>query len=77
MPTALDLPMIEAVIVEPANPAHPYGVRGVVETPIIPPPAAIANAIHAVGVRLRHLPMSPGHILEAVLHAEWARALRR
>jgi CO/xanthine dehydrogenase Mo-binding subunit len=67
MPTALDLPMIEPVMVEVANPGHPYGVRGVGEVPIVPPPAALANAIYdAIGVRMEMLPMSPGHILETV-----------
>ena len=66
MPTSLDLPMIDTVIVEVANSGHPYGVRGVGEVPIVPPMAAIANSIHqAVGVRMRSLPMSPGRILEA------------
>ena len=56
--------MIDAVIVEVPNPGHPYGVRGVGETPIVAPPAAIANAIYrAVGVRMKELPMSPGRIL--------------
>jgi CO/xanthine dehydrogenase Mo-binding subunit len=67
MPTSLDLPMIDTVIVEVANPTHPYGVRGVGETPIIPPLAAVANAVsHAIGVRINELPMSPGRILEAL-----------
>ena len=67
MPTSLDLPMIDTVIVEVANPTHPYGVRGVGEVFIVPPMAAIANAIHnAVGVRMEKLPMSPGNILEAL-----------
>ncbi len=65
-PTCLDLPMIDPVIVEVANPGHPYGVRGVGEVPIVPPPAALANAIYrAIGVRLNVLPMSPARILEA------------
>ena len=68
MPTSLDLPMIDTVIVEVANSGHPYGVRGVGEVPIVPPMAAIANGIHeATGLRLDSLPMSPGKILEA----EW------
>ncbi len=68
MPTALDLPMIDTVLVEVPNPGHPYGVRGVGEVPIVPPPAAVANAIYrAIGVRLRTLPMNPGRVLEAVL----------
>ena len=67
MPTSLDLPMIDTVIVEVPNPGHPYGLRGVGEIPIVPPMAAIANAIHdAIGVRMGVLPMSPGNILEAL-----------
>jgi CO/xanthine dehydrogenase Mo-binding subunit len=67
MPTAYDLPMIDTVIVEVPNPGHPFGVRGVGEVPIVPPTAAVANAIyHAVGVRTSRLPMSPGAILEAL-----------
>jgi CO/xanthine dehydrogenase Mo-binding subunit/predicted small metal-binding protein len=67
MPTSLDLPMIDTVIVEVANPGHPFGVRGVGEVPIVPPMAAIANAIyHAVGVRMQDLPMSPAAVLEAL-----------
>jgi xanthine dehydrogenase molybdenum-binding subunit len=67
MPTCLDLPMIDAVIVEVANPDHPFGVRGVGEVPIVPPPAAIANAIfRATGVRLRELPMSPPRVAKAM-----------
>jgi CO/xanthine dehydrogenase Mo-binding subunit len=68
MPTALDTPMIDTVIVEVANPGHPYGVRGVGEVPIVPPPAAISNAIyHACGRRLRVLPMNPGRVMSAIL----------
>ena len=70
MPTSLDLPMISTVIVEVANPGHPYGVRGVGEVPIVPPMAAVANAIHdAVGVRMTELPMSPAAVLEVL----WAK----
>ena len=67
MPTALDLPMIDAVIVEVPDPNHPYGVRGVGEVPIVPPCGAIANAIYnAVGVRMDVLPMSPGRVCKAI-----------
>ena len=69
MPTALDLPMIDTVLVEVPNPGHPFGVRGVGEVPIVPPPAAIANAIYrAIGVRMNVLPMSPGNVLKAILN---------
>ena len=71
MPTALDLPMIEPIIVEVPNPGHPYGVRGVGEVPIIPPAPAIQAAIaDAIGLRMSALPMSPRAILEATLPAE-------
>ena len=67
MPTALDLPMIDTVIVEVANPGHPYGVRGVAEVPIVPPLAAMANAIHAAtGVRMTNLPMNPAAVVKAM-----------
>ena len=71
IPVASDLPMIDTVIVEVPNPGHPYGVRGVGETSICPPLAAIANAVsNAAGVRLRELPMSPPRILEALETAQ-------
>jgi CO/xanthine dehydrogenase Mo-binding subunit len=67
MPTAFDLPMIDTVIVEVPNPGHPFGVRGVGEVPIVPPVAAIANAIHAAtGVRLTRAPMNPATVLEGL-----------
>ncbi|MEW5976787.1 MAG: xanthine dehydrogenase family protein molybdopterin-binding subunit [Acidobacteriota bacterium] len=67
MPTSLDLPMIETIIVEVPNPGHPYGVRGVGEVPIVPPLAAMANAIaKAVGVRLYSVPMSPPKVVKAL-----------
>jgi CO/xanthine dehydrogenase Mo-binding subunit len=70
IPTALDLPMIDTVIIEVPNPGHPFGVRGVGEANIVPPAAALANAIYrAAGVRMERLPMSPGAIMEAV----WAK----
>ncbi len=70
MPVALDLPMIDTVIVEVPNPRHPYGVRGVGEVPIVPPIPAIANAIHdATGVRMRKLPMSPPNVLAELMRA--------
>jgi len=67
MPISLDVPMIDAQIIEVPNPRHPFGLRGVGEVPLIPPLAALANAVyHAIGVRMYKLPMSPGAILEAL-----------
>ena len=66
MPTSLDLPMIDTVIVEVANPGHPYGVRGVGEANIVPPTPAIANAIErATGNRLFDTPMNSVAIVAA------------
>ncbi|MFN8441421.1 MAG: xanthine dehydrogenase family protein molybdopterin-binding subunit [Caldilineaceae bacterium] len=68
MPTALDLPMIETVMVEVANPNHPFGVRGVGEVPIVPPAAALANAIYrATGARMTELPMNAMKVMTAML----------
>ena len=70
MPTSLDLPMIESVIVEVFNPGHPYGVRGVGEANIVPPLAAVANAVHdATGVRMSSLPLNPGAVSKAIAEA--------
>ncbi len=67
VPVASDLPMIDTVIVEVPNPRHPYGVRGVGETPIVPPLAAVANAVaDATGVRFADLPRSPPRVLAAL-----------
>jgi CO/xanthine dehydrogenase Mo-binding subunit len=67
MPICLDLSMLDTVIVEVPNPNHPYGVRGVGETSVIPSLAAITNAVyHAIGIRLNRLPLSPARILEAL-----------
>jgi CO/xanthine dehydrogenase Mo-binding subunit len=65
--TAADLPAIETVIVEKPAPAGPFGARGVGEPPIIPAPAALANAIEdAAGVRITELPLTPERIALAV-----------
>ena len=67
MPTSLDLPMIDTVIVEVHNDGHPFGVRGVGEVPIVPPLATLANAIHdATQQRIYELPMSPEIVLNAM-----------
>ena len=67
IPVASDLPMIEPVILEIPNPGHPYGVRGVGETSIVPPLAAIANSVsRSSRVRLTSLPMSPPKVLAAI-----------
>ncbi len=67
VPVASDLPMIEPVIVEVANPRHPFGAKGVGEVPIVPPLAAVANAVRAaIGIRMTELPLSPPRIRAAI-----------
>lgn len=71
IPVASDLPMIDTQIVEVPNPGHPFGVRGVGETPIVAPLPAVCSAVsEAIGVRMNSLPLSPPRVLEAIDSAE-------
>ncbi|MCZ6640689.1 MAG: xanthine dehydrogenase family protein molybdopterin-binding subunit [Gammaproteobacteria bacterium] len=66
IPVASDLPMIDTEIIEVPSDTHPYGVRGVGETPIVAPLAAVGNAVsRALGIRMTDLPLSPPRVLEA------------
>ena len=68
MPTTLDLPMLDTMIIELPNPGHPFGMRARAgEVPIVPPVGAIANAVsRAIGSRMTNLPISPSSVLEAL-----------
>ena len=71
IPVASDLPMIDTQIIEVHNDTHPYGVRGVGEAPIVPPLAAVGNAVsRAVGKRIDELPLSPPRVLALIDSAE-------
>ncbi len=71
MPTTLDLPMIETVVLEVPNSGHPFGVKGVGEANIVPPLAAVANAVYdAIGIRMEQLPMNPAAIVKAIKEKE-------
>ena len=71
IPVASDVPMIESVVIEVPNDKHPQGIRGVGEVPIVPPLAAIANAVNAaLGLRMTELPMSPPKVLAALKAAK-------
>ena len=73
VPVTSDMPMIDTQIVEVPNPSHPYGVRGVGETPIVAPLAVAANAVHdALGFRIPDLPLSPPNVLAAIDEREGA-----
>ena len=67
MPTSLDVPMIDTVMIEVPNSKHPFGVRGVGEAPIMPPLPALAIAVsNAIGVKMNNLPLTPDVILDAL-----------
>jgi CO/xanthine dehydrogenase Mo-binding subunit len=67
VPVASDLPMIEPILIEVPNPRHPFGAKGVGEVPIVPPLAAVANAVsRAIGVRMTSLPLSPPKLRAAI-----------
>jgi len=71
IPVASDMPMIDTIVVEVPNPGHPYGVRGVGEVGIVPPLAAVANAVDdAISRRIHDLPLSPVRILDAILNKD-------
>ncbi|MCB1691932.1 MAG: xanthine dehydrogenase family protein molybdopterin-binding subunit [Pseudomonadales bacterium] len=68
IPLASDLPMIDAIIVEVPNAFHPFGVRGVGESGIIPPLAAVGTAVaRAADIVVTDLPLSPPRVLKAIL----------
>ena len=67
MPTSLDLPMIDPVIIEVFNPNHPFGVKGVGESNIVPPLGAVSHAVYnAIGKRIYDLPINPEAIIRAI-----------
>ncbi len=67
IPLASDLPMIDAIIVEVPNAFHPYGVRGVGESGIIPPLAAVGYAVgNAIDRKVTELPCSPPRVLSLI-----------
>ena len=67
VPTALDVPPVTSILIEPIDPAGPFGAKGVAEPAMTPTAVCIANAVYdAVGVRIRDLPLSPDKILRAL-----------
>jgi CO/xanthine dehydrogenase Mo-binding subunit len=67
LPTSVDVPSIGANVIEMPSDDHPYGIRAVGQVPIVPPAAAIANAIaSATGIRMRELPMTPERVFDAL-----------
>ncbi len=70
IPTATDIPDIDALILESGEGMGPFGARGIGEPPIGPPPAAVASAIEdALGVRPTRLPITPERVLHCIAAA--------
>src|SRR5438128_2837457 len=70
MPTTLDMPRVETILVQHPSLVGPYGAKGVGEPPNIEPPAAVANAVAAAtGLRLTSLPITAEHIALALRDA--------
>jgi 4-hydroxybenzoyl-CoA reductase alpha subunit len=71
LPTVLDMPEIEPIIIETDDPAGPFGAKGMAEPACIPTAPAIANAVYdAVGVRIKDLPITPEKVLRALKEKE-------
>lgn len=69
LPTVLDVPEIDSLLVEDPESFGPYGAKGVGEAPIVGPTAAVANALYdAIGVRVRSLPIAADKVLYALQH---------
>jgi CO/xanthine dehydrogenase Mo-binding subunit len=71
LPTSLDVPRINSIIIEDPDPIGPLGVKGVGELSLVPTIPAIINAIYdAVGVRITDLPATPEKVLMAIREKE-------
>jgi CO/xanthine dehydrogenase Mo-binding subunit len=70
MPTTLDVPRVESILVERPSEVGPYGAKGVGEPPNMEPPAAVANAVAAaIGLRVTSLPITAEKIALGLLDA--------
>lgn len=74
MPTMADLPLIETVVVQVPGADGPHGAKGVGEPPMVPPVAAVANAVAAAtGTRIYDLPITPERVWRALEGKIWEK----
>ena len=67
IPTAMDMPEVEKIIIEDPESTAPFGAKGIGEPVMIPVAPAILNAIYdAIGVRIYELPITPEKVLKAI-----------
>ncbi|NHZ70651.1 MAG: molybdopterin-dependent oxidoreductase [Proteobacteria bacterium] len=67
IPTALEMPPVETIIVESDDPEGPYGAKEVGQGPLLPVIPAVANAIHdAIGIRIDEVPITPDKVVAAL-----------
>ncbi len=78
LPTTLDMPDVESILVERAHKDGPFGAKGMGECTNVAVPPAIANAVYdAVGIRIRDLPMTPDKVLAALKKKEQTETRER
>lgn len=71
IPTALDFPTTEVIILESGSGVGPFGAKGIGEPSLTPAAPAVANAVaDAIGARIHALPLTPEKVLEALDRAE-------
>ena len=71
LPTMLETPDIDVILVETNEPSGPFGAKGVGECGLVPTAAAIANAVyHATGIRFHEIPITEEKMLEAIKKKE-------
>jgi CO/xanthine dehydrogenase Mo-binding subunit len=67
IPTTVDVPDTDVIIVESGHDEGPYGAKGIGESAIAPVPAALGNAVYdAVGVQVKDLPIRAEKIYRAL-----------
>lgn len=77
LPTTLDMPKINTIIIENPDPEGPWGALGIGEPSIIPIGAAVANAVsNALGIQMNELPLTPEVVLTALMNKARKKELK-